>query len=126
MWPAARHVPLRPRRPAPPTCTASPCRSSCSSSPAALVNSPFGLSLRGIREKRAAHAGARRPGAARLVARLHLGAAIAGVAGALLAQTTQFVGLDVLGFERSAELLIMLVLGGTGRLYGAFIGAACS
>jgi branched-chain amino acid transport system permease protein len=46
------------------------------------------------------------------------------VAGALLAQTTQFVGLDSLGFPRSAELLIMLVLGGTGRLYGALVGAA--
>jgi branched-chain amino acid transport system permease protein len=30
----------------------------------------------------------------------------------------------VLGFQRSAELLIMLVLGGTGRLYGAIIGTA--
>jgi branched-chain amino acid transport system permease protein len=60
----------------------------------------------------------------RLVAVFTLGAAIAGVAGALLAQTTQFVGLDTLGFNRSAELLIMLVLGGTGRLYGAIIGAA--
>ncbi len=45
------------------------------------------------------------------------------MAGALLTQTTQFVGLDVLGFPRSAELLIMLVFGGTGRLYGAVIGA---
>ena len=45
-------------------------------------------------------------------------------AGGLLAQTTQFVGLEVLGFPRSAELLIMLVLGGAGRLYGALIGAA--
>lgn len=89
-----------------------------------LVNSPFGLSLRGIRE------GARRMPAIganvdrRLVAIFTVSAAIAGVAGALLAQTTQFVGLDVLGFPRSAELLIMLVLGGTGRLYGALIGAA--
>ena len=53
-----------------------------------------------------------------------LGAGIAGVAGALLAQTTQFVGIDSLGFPRSAELMIMLVLGGTGHLYGAIIGAA--
>jgi branched-chain amino acid transport system permease protein len=60
----------------------------------------------------------------RLVAAFTLGAAIAGVAGALLAQTTQFVGLDTLGFNRSAEVLIMLVLGGTGRLYGAIIGTA--
>lgn len=89
-----------------------------------LVNSPFGLSLRGIRE-----GGRRMPAIGanvdrRLVAVFTLGAAVAGVAGALLAQTTQFVGLDVLGFPRSAELLIMLVLGGTGRLYGALIGAA--
>jgi branched-chain amino acid transport system permease protein len=89
-----------------------------------LVNSPFGLSLRGIRE-----GGRRMPAIGahvdrRLVAVFTLGAAVAGIAGALLAQTTQFVGLDVLGFPRSAELLIMLVLGGTGRLYGALVGAA--
>jgi len=89
-----------------------------------LVKSPFGLSLIGIRE------GARRMPSLgvnvnrRLVAIFTVSATIAGVAGGLLAQTTQFVGLDSLGFPRSAELLIMLVLGGTGRLYGALIGAA--
>jgi branched-chain amino acid transport system permease protein len=89
-----------------------------------LVNSPFGLSLRGIRENPR-----RMPAIGvnvnrRLTAIFTVGATVAGIAGALLAQTTQFVGLDVLGFPRSAELLIMLVLGGTGRLYGALIGAA--
>jgi branched-chain amino acid transport system permease protein len=88
-----------------------------------LVNSPFGLSLKGIRE-----GGRRMPAIGadvnkRLTAIFTVGAAVAGVAGALLAQTTQFVGLDSLGFARSAELLIILVLGGTGRLYGALIGA---
>jgi len=89
-----------------------------------IVNSPFGLSLRGIRDggKRMPAIGS--PVSRRLIAVFTLSAAIAGVAGALLAQTTQFVGLDSLGFPRSAELLIMLVLGGTGRLYGALIGAA--
>jgi branched-chain amino acid transport system permease protein len=88
-----------------------------------LVNSPFGLSLKGIRE------GARRMPAIgadinrRLTVAFTIGATVAGVAGALLAQTTQFVGLDSLSFARSAELMIMLVLGGTGRLYGALIGA---
>jgi branched-chain amino acid transport system permease protein len=53
-----------------------------------------------------------------------ISAAVAGVAGALLAQTTQFVGLESLSFSRSADVLIILVLGGTGRLYGALIGAA--
>jgi branched-chain amino acid transport system permease protein len=89
-----------------------------------VVKSPFGLSLIGIRE------GVRRMPSLgvnvnrRLVAIFTVGAAVAGVAGALLAQTTQFVGLDSLGFPRSAELVIILVLGGTGRLYGGLIGAA--
>jgi branched-chain amino acid transport system permease protein len=89
-----------------------------------VVRSPFGLSLRGIRE------GERRMPAIgasvshKLVAVYTMGAGVAGIAGALLAQTTQFVGIDTLGFPRSAELMIMLVLGGTGYLYGALIGAA--
>lgn len=89
-----------------------------------IVASPFGLSLRGVREgvRRMPALGANVP--RRLGAVFTVSAAVAGVAGGLLAQTTQFVGLDVLGFPRSAELLVMLVLGGTGRLYGALVGAA--
>ena len=88
-----------------------------------LVHSPFGLSLRGIREN------ARRMPAIgtdvqrRLRTVFTLAAAMAGVAGALLAETTRFVGIDTLGFQRSAELLIILAFGGTGRLYGALLGA---
>lgn len=89
-----------------------------------LAGSPFGLSLRAIRENPQRMPAIGAPVRRRLVAAFTLGAAIAGVAGALLAQSTQFVGLDTLGFNRSAELLIMLVLGGTGRLYGAIIGTA--
>lgn len=89
-----------------------------------LTGSPFGLSLRGIRENPARMPALGAPVRKRLVMAYTVGAAIAGIAGALLAQTTQFVGLDTLGFNRSAELLIMLVLGGTGRLYGAIIGTA--
>jgi branched-chain amino acid transport system permease protein len=73
---------------------------------------------------RQADAGDRSPGARRLRTIFTFAAAVAGVAGALLAQTTQFVGIDTLGFPRSAELMIMLVLGGTGRLYGGLVGAA--
>jgi branched-chain amino acid transport system permease protein len=88
-----------------------------------LVNSPFGLGLIGIRE-----GGKRMPAIGadvnrRLTVIFTIAAAVAGVAGALLAQTTQFVGLDSLSFARSAELMIILVLGGTGRLYGGLIGA---
>ena len=88
-----------------------------------LVHSPFGLSLRGIREN-----AWRMPALGvnvhrRLRTVFALSAAMAGVAGALLAQTTGFVGIDTLGFQRSAELLIILAFGGTGRLYGALLGA---
>lgn len=88
-----------------------------------LVHSPFGLTLRGLREnERRLHAlGV--PVRRRLVLVYTLAAAIAGVAGALTAQTTEFVGLEVLSFERSASALVMLVLGGAGRLYGAFVGS---
>lgn len=89
-----------------------------------LVNSTFGLSLIAIREgvQRMPAIGVSVPQRLRTV--YVISAAVAGLAGALLAQTTQFVGLDSLGFMRSADVLIMLVLGGTGRLYGALIGAA--
>jgi branched-chain amino acid transport system permease protein len=87
-----------------------------------LVHSPFGLSLKGIRLNVARMPALGAPVNARLAAVYTLGAAYAGVAGALMAQTTQFVALDVLSFNRSAELLLILVLGGSGSLYGAIIG----
>lgn len=89
-----------------------------------IVHSPFGLALHGIRLNVLRMPALGSPVNARLVAVYTLGAAYAGVAGALLTQTTQFVSIDVLSFARSAELLLILVLGGTGRLYGAVIGAA--
>jgi branched-chain amino acid transport system permease protein len=89
-----------------------------------LVHSPFGLSLRGIRLNVARMPALGTPVNERLSAIYTLGAAYAGVAGALMAQTTQFVAVDVLAFPRSAELLLMLVLGGSGSLYGALIGTS--
>jgi branched-chain amino acid transport system permease protein len=89
-----------------------------------LVASPFGLALQGVRENVARMPAIGAPVGRRLRAIFTVSAALAGVAGALLAQTTQFVGLDTLGFQRSADLMIMLVLGGTGRLYGGLVGAA--
>ena len=88
-----------------------------------IVHSPFGLALHGIRQNVGRMPALGTPVNARLVAAYTLGAAYAGVAGALLTQTTQFVSIDVLGFNRSAELLLMLVLGGSGSLYGALLGA---
>ena len=90
----------------------------------ALMMSPYGLSLRGIRDnpRRAVAIGV--PIRVRLTNIYTFAAMIAGIAGALLAQTTQFVALDVLSFQRSADLLIIMIIGGTATLYGGFIGAA--
>ena len=87
-----------------------------------LVHSPFGLSLRGIKQNARRMPALGVPVRARLIAVYSLAAAYAGVAGALLTQTTQFVSLDVLAFPRSAEILLIVVLGGAGCLYGALIG----
>jgi branched-chain amino acid transport system permease protein len=88
-----------------------------------MTNSPFGLSLRGIRENPTRMPAIGAPSRARIRRIYTMAAAMAGVAGALLAQTTETVALEVLSFQRSAELLVMLVLGGAGRLYGGLIGA---
>jgi branched-chain amino acid transport system permease protein len=87
------------------------------------LRSPFGLTLRGIHDNRKRMLAIGSPVEARLRMAYAFSAAVAGVAGALMAQTTQFVGIESIGFNRSAEILIILVLGGTGRLYGGLIGA---
>lgn len=87
-----------------------------------IIYSPFGAALTGIRENEVRMHSIGVPVYRRLVIAYTVSAMIAGVAGALLTQTNQFVGLNVLGFEPSGELLVMLILGGVGRLYGAFVG----
>jgi branched-chain amino acid transport system permease protein len=89
-----------------------------------LLASPFGRSLIGIRENVSRMHAIGAPVARRLLITYAIGAAMAGLAGGLLAQTTQFVGQSVLSFERSGEIVIMLVFGGIGRLHGAFVGVA--
>jgi branched-chain amino acid transport system permease protein len=88
----------------------------------ALINSPFGWSLRGIRENDARMAAVGCPIMQRRVTVYVISSALAGLAGALQTQTTQFVALYSLSFELSGNILIMLILGGSGRLYGAFVG----
>jgi branched-chain amino acid transport system permease protein len=87
-----------------------------------LIYSPFGAMLTGMRENTTRMHAVGAPVYWRLVLVYTISATMAGVAGALLTQVNQFVGLNVLGFEPSGELLVMLILGGVGRLYGAFIG----
>ena len=88
-----------------------------------LIHSPFGLALRGIRDnsQRMRAIGATTHSHIRTI--YTIAAMIAGAAGAVLAQSTETVSLEVLGFQRSADVLVMLILGGTGRLYGGLLGA---
>jgi branched-chain amino acid transport system permease protein len=88
-----------------------------------LIHSPFGLSLRGIRENAVRMPAIGAPSHSHIRTIYTVAAVIAGIAGALLAQTTETVSLEVLGFQRSADVLVILILGGTGRLYGGLIGA---
>jgi branched-chain amino acid transport system permease protein len=90
----------------------------------ALVYSSFGQSLTGVRENVLRMHAVGAPVRARLVIAYTISAALAGVSGALFAQTNAFVNLGVLGLERAAGVLIILILGGYGRLYGAVVGAA--
>jgi branched-chain amino acid transport system permease protein len=88
-----------------------------------VVKSPFGASLMAIRRNSLRAAALGVPVNRRLIAIYALAAAYAGAAGALLAQTTAYVSLDVLEFDRSADVLLTLIIGGTGWLYGGIVGA---
>lgn len=88
-----------------------------------LVYSSFGQSLTGVRENLLRMHAVGAPVRMRLVMAYTISAALAGVAGGLFTQATGFVNLAVLGLERAAGVMIILILGGYGRLYGAFVGA---
>ncbi len=87
-----------------------------------IVYSPFGRTLTGIRESEARMHAIGSPVFRRRLTAYVISAALCGVAGALLAETTSLVALDALSFERSGAVVIMLIIGGLGRLYGAFLG----
>jgi branched-chain amino acid transport system permease protein len=88
-----------------------------------IVNSPFGLSLKAIKGNplRSSAVGIAVKG--RLVAIYTISAGYAGIAGGLLAQTQAFASLSMLSIDRSADVLLILIIGGTGWLYGGLIGA---
>jgi branched-chain amino acid transport system permease protein len=88
-----------------------------------LAYSPFGHSLTGIRENTLRMHAVGAPVSWRLVTCYTISAAIAGIAGGLWAQSNAYVNLSTLGLDRAATVLIILVLGGCGRIYGAFVGA---
>jgi len=88
-----------------------------------IIHSPFGLALRGIRENATRMPAIGAPSLAHLRKAYTIAAVMAGIAGALLTHTTSTVSLETLSFGRSADVLVILILGGAGRLYGGIIGA---
>ncbi|HJV62981.1 MAG TPA: branched-chain amino acid ABC transporter permease [Albitalea sp.] len=88
-----------------------------------VVHSPFGVSLKALRDNRLRAMSIGLSVQWRLAAVYTFAAALAGAAGAVLAQTAGFASLDVLDFHRSADVLLVLVIGGTGYLYGGIFGA---
>jgi branched-chain amino acid transport system permease protein len=88
-----------------------------------LLRSPFGHTLMAIRDNRLRAMAIGIPVAQRLAVVYTIGGALAGAAGALLAQTTGFASLDVFAFDRSADLLLMIVIGGIGWLWGGILGS---
>jgi len=89
-----------------------------------LVHAPFGQSVMAIRDNPGRATAIGVPVLARLVLVYAVSAGLAGLAGALQAEINQFAGLKDIGFELSATILVMLALGGAGRLYGAMVGPA--
>jgi len=88
-----------------------------------LAHSPFGATLKAIRDNRLRAMAIGIPVGSRLTVVYTVAAALAGAAGGLLAQTTGFASLDVFEFHRSADVMLILVVGGTGWLYGGVLGA---
>ena len=88
-----------------------------------LTNSSFGATLMAIRDNRLRAMAIGIPVSSRLVTIYAISASVAGASGALLAQTSGFASLDLFAFDRSADVMLMLVIGGTGWLYGGIAGA---
>ena len=88
-----------------------------------LVHSPFGATLTAIRDNRLRAMAIGISVHSRMALIYTVAAGVAGAAGALLAQTTGFASTDVFAFDRSADLILLLVIGGIGWLYGGIAGA---
>lgn len=88
-----------------------------------LVQSPFGATLMAVRDNRLRAMAIGIPVSARLTTVYTIAAGVAGAAGALLAQTSGFASLELFAFDRSADVMLLLVIGGTGWLYGGIFGA---
>ncbi|NML46243.1 branched-chain amino acid ABC transporter permease [Ramlibacter sp. G-1-2-2] len=88
-----------------------------------IVNSPFGATLKAIRDNRLRAMAIGIPVHARLISIYALAAGIAGAAGAAFVHTSGYTSLEAFSFDRSADVMLMVVIGGVGWLYGGIFGA---
>jgi len=88
-----------------------------------LVHSPLGGTLKALRDNRLRAMAIGIPVTSRLAVIYTIAAGVAGAAGGLMAQTTSFASVDLFAFDRSADLMLLVVIGGTGWLYGGVAGA---
>ncbi len=88
-----------------------------------LVHAPLGATLKAVRDNRLRAMAIGISVTSRLAVVYTVAAGIAGAAGALMAQTTGFASLDVFALDRSADVMLMLAIGGVGWLYGGIAGA---
>ena len=91
---------------------------------ALLLRSPFGLTLRGLRDNEARLKAVGYHTTAYALAGYVIAGAIAGAAGSLWASSQRFVAPGDLGFEVAALALLAVIVGGVGSMWGACIGAA--
>jgi branched-chain amino acid transport system permease protein len=88
-----------------------------------LVHAPFGVSIVAIRDNPLRASAIGIPVPRRLAQTYTIAAMLAAAAGALLAQTSGFVSVDVFDTQRSADVLLMLVIGRAGWVWGGVVGA---
>ncbi|MDW5318375.1 branched-chain amino acid ABC transporter permease [Rhizobium sp. PL01] len=89
-----------------------------------VVNSRFGNVLAGIRQSEKRMAAIGLPVASYKLAAFIISGMGCGLAGALMANFLRFASPDMLHWTKSGELMVMVILGGVGTLFGPFLGAA--
>ena len=88
-----------------------------------LVESRFGMALRGIRDNERRMRAIGFPTYRYKLTAFVIAGAVAGLAGALIANQTEFVSPAFLDWPRSGEILVIVILGGIGSLAGPLLGA---
>lgn len=89
-----------------------------------IVNSRFGNVLAGIRQSEKRMAAIGLPTASYKLAAFVISGMGCGLAGALMANFLRFASPDMMHWTKSGELMIMVILGGVGTLFGPLLGAA--